>query len=326
MKISLVRSDKSDVRFLLLLSIFFVSAIFPSRRFIFVYSLGFKIYFLSLIFLSLVFFLKNNIKAHSTWVTGITILFIGFSLNSIFADYPVRATSELDIFLAASAISYLFYTHVKTNSIRAFRSIGILFFAITSFSLWVYAGSEPQYPFAYNWTKLWENTFGHPLRFLQILTRGNANRYPFEYSNFTGVFATITLPFMVGLFFYDLSKKWRIFWLVSFLFGIIELITADSRAAYLLVLLGAFLGALLYLTTKTNFSFRQILFTACSIIVLSATVVFLNSDLKNTFNDLLKGNIGAILDIRWNLTQEGWRLFLEKPFVGHGIDYRASIF
>jgi tetratricopeptide (TPR) repeat protein len=299
--------------------------------FAFSYAWIFKGYFLTLLGLALICFARSRTRLQKGWHLGFAWFCASLVVTSARAYYDVRTTSGLDIFLGAVALTYLFYRCGPVQQMQLFREIGVFLLAITATSLAVYVAQDPPFPYTYNVSNLWQNIVGRPWRTVctikDILRHARLpNHYPLEYSNFTGIFAFLSLPFFVGLLFYDTSRRWKNFWGVAALLSLLELRSAKCDAAYFLTIFNGLAALLLWTIARENLRWRRICAVGAIGVLLAVGIVWAQPALKSRVYTLLNNGVPHFLGTRYHTMKQGWGLFLQRPWFGHGFHNTGPLY
>jgi len=307
--------------FFLLLIFFVVSSIAPTRRFAFEYIWIFKSFYLSLAGVALwkLCFEKLHL---SKWLSGSLLVFglalIGSVLNS---NYTVRAGSELDILLAACALSFLYWTLKENSPLKRIQYLGyavvlFLHFAVCLMLACHQLNCGHTYPFSYLLTHYFFN-ITTLLQFIQLPKLTIA--HPFSYINYVGLFAALVLPFLAGLVLSEKSKLKRAFWILGSLYAGVLLVASKCRGAYLSF--GCVLGVsfILFLRAKIKLSQKLRWIIGISALSLFCIVCYKTPKLQSIITRLASGDIKGFASTRWYSAQDGFKIFAQKPIFGHGI-------
>ena len=106
--------------FALLLCFTCLVGIYPARRFLLEYAISIKLCLGSFSITALYYFIKNDIKKQFALPhLLLSAMLLSFSLSVFSSEYPIRAGSELDIFLGALSFAFLFclwsQNHLQNN-------------------------------------------------------------------------------------------------------------------------------------------------------------------------------------------------------------------
>ena len=314
-----MRVNKS---FFLLLIFFVVSSIAPTRRFAFEYIWIFKSFYLGLAGVALwkLCFEKLHI---SKWFSGGLFVFglalIGSVLNS---NYTVRAGSELDILLAACALSFLYWTLKENSPLKRIQYLGyavvlFLHFAVCLMLACHQLNCGHSYPFSYLLTHYFLNATAL-LQFFQISELLHV-AHPFSYINYAGLFAVLVFPFLAGLVLSEKSKLKRSFWILGSIYAGVLLVASKCRGAYLSF--GCVLGVsfILLLRAKIKLSKKLRWIIGISVLSLFCIVCYKTPKLQSIITRLASGDIKGFASTRWYAAQDGFKIFSQKPLWGHGI-------
>lgn len=313
-----MRINKS---FFLLLIFFVLSSIAPTRRFIFEYAWVFKCFYLGLIGVALWKLCFEKLQL-SKWFSG-SLLVLGIALiGSVFNSlYKVRAGSELDILLAAFAISFLYWTLKENSPLKRMQYLGYVIILFLHFSICLMLACHQlncgyTYPFSYLLTHYFFN--GTTLfQFFQLSQLNIA--HPFSYINYAGLFAALVLPFLVGLVLSEKSNLKRTFWILGSIYAGVLLVASKCRGAYLSF--GCVLGVsfILFLRAKIKLSAKFRWIIGLCTLILFCIVCYKTPKLQSIITRLASGDIKGFASTRWYAAQDGFKIFAQKPILGHGI-------
>ena len=299
---------------------FFLSGIYPTRRFLIEYAFVFKGVFLTLCLLAAGRCL--NAVHRTSKVFDALIIWFGLAMvASVFAShYSVRAGSEYDMLLASFAFSYLFWTYngISTKNKMRLLGIGMLLFLHFSVCLCL-ACNQVREGFIYPWKVLFRDylfNLDSVFRFLFISHK--RVRCPLDYSNYMGYLGGLVLPFFIALMCTERRKCLKTPWFLGFLYATAIVFSSKSRMAWglsALVVIGWLLCGLkrLQLARIWKISIATVFCIGC------CTAAWKTDRIRTRFKYILKGDFKGFVSARSYLAQDGWKLIQQKPLFGHGI-------
>jgi tetratricopeptide (TPR) repeat protein len=310
-----VRKTKFDLGIVFCGLFFVLAAIYPARRFVWEYACLFKAFYCVIIALGTFWICVSSSLFPKSLVIGFSLLLFAFLASIFWGPYPVRSASELDIPLASMSLACLFCSCLKYNFKAFIRLLGITFIFFMYFSICLYLACDelkvgPTYP----WQYMALNFLINPIKFFTILDKYQM-QHPFDYANYTGLFAALIYPFFAGLFMWESIRRWKIIWGVGFLLSILLLKASGCRMAYLCVVTTTVTALSLYIKSHIHASKSKIVKISICLLGLLLLVGYRNSRIRSLF---VNPQV-LFQNQRWHLAQDGLKIFRDSPWIGHGI-------
>ncbi|MDR0755691.1 MAG: O-antigen ligase family protein, partial [Puniceicoccales bacterium] len=214
------------------------------------------------------------------------------------------------------ALACLFCSCLKHSPKAFIRLLGITFVFFMYFSICLYLACDelktgPNYP----WQYMASNFLINPVKFFTIFDKDQM-RHPFDYANYTGLFAALTYPFFAGLFMWESIRKWKILWVVGFLLSILLLKASGCRMAYLCVIVTTVAAWSLYIKSHIHTSKPKIIKISICLLALLLLIGYRSSRIRSLFTN---PKYYLFQNQRWHLAQDGLKVFRDSPWIGHGI-------
>ncbi|MDR0646812.1 MAG: O-antigen ligase family protein [Puniceicoccales bacterium] len=309
------RKTKFDLEIVFCGLFFVLAAIYPARRFVWEYACLFKAFYLVIIVAGTYGMCVSSSSFPKSLVIGFGLLLFAFWASIFLGPYPVRSASELDIPLASMSLAYLFCSCLKHNFKAFIRLLGITFVFFMYFSICLDLACDelkagPTYP----WQYMASNCLINPIKFLTILDKYQM-RHPFDYTNYTGLFAALTYPFFAGLFMWESLRKWKVVWCIGFLLSILLLKASECSMAYLCVLITTITALGLYIKSHIRASKSNIIKVSICLLAFLLLMGYRSPKTRSLFAHpkcLFQNQ-------RWHLAQDGLKVFRDSPLIGHGI-------
>ncbi|MDR1254718.1 MAG: O-antigen ligase family protein [Puniceicoccales bacterium] len=310
-----VRKTKFDLGVLLCGLFFILAAIYPARRFALEYAYLFKAFYFVIIALGTCWICLFSGSFPKSLVIGFSLLLIAFLASIFWGPYPVRSASELDIPLASMSLAFLFCSCLKHNFKAFVRLLGMTFVFFIYFSICLYlACNELKIGPTYPWQHIASNFLINPIKFLTILDKYQM-RNPFDYANYTGLFATLIYSFFAGLFMWESLRRWKIVWGIGFLLSILLLKASGCRMAYLCVMATTVTALSLYLKSHMHASKSKTIKISLCLLALLLLMGYRSPRIRSLFVNPKS----LFQNQRWHLAQDGLKIFKDSPWIGHGI-------
>lgn len=313
---------KVNKSFFLLLSFFVLSSIAPTRRFAFEYAWIFKSFYLSFIGIALWKLCFKKLRL-SRWFTESFLVFgIALIASIISSNYVVRAGSELDILLAAFALSFLYWTLRKKSPLKQLQYLGYTIVLFLHFSICLMLACYQlncghAYPLSYLLTHYFFNATAL-LQFIHLPSLVHI-AHPFSYVNYAGLFAVLVLPFLFGLILAEKSKFKRIILALGILYAGVLLVASKCKGSYLSF--GCVLGIslILFLKAKIKIPMKVRWGIGFGIVSFFLIICYKTPKLQSIITQLASGDVKGFASTRWYAMQDGFKIFSQKPLWGHGI-------
>lgn len=307
--------------FALLLCFIFLAGIYPSRRFLFEHAILLKLYLGCFSITALYYFIKNDVKKQFVFLLlllSATLLSFSFSVFS--SEYPVRAGSELDIFLGALSLAFLFCLWSQDNFHKNLQWLGgfILLFLHFSACLTLTCARESA-SFSYPFAGLFLHNFFNPTTLFQLFSLKDF-RCPFDYTNYAGLFTVMVFPFFVGLLLAEKNKFIKAVWSISIIYTLLIGYASHGKSCFLLFALECFAFLTLLFIYSKKLSKKCKLFSFISFFLFFGIILAVTPSFRiKILNKLIHTGVKGFLSERYYLAQSGFSLVKDKPYFGHGI-------
>lgn len=227
--------------FALLLGFIFLAGIYPSRRFLLDHAILLKLYLGCFSITALYYFIKNDVKKQFVFLLLLlSATLLSFSFSGFSSEYPIRAGSELDIFLGALSFAFLFCLWSQDNFSKNLRLLGLFVLLFLHFSACLTLSCvRESAPFSYPFTGLFLHNFFNPTTPFQLLSLENF-RCPFDYTNYAGLFTVMVFPFFVGLLLAEKNKALKTIWSISIIYTLLIGYASHGKSCILLLALECF--------------------------------------------------------------------------------------
>jgi O-antigen ligase len=229
----------------------------------------------------------------------ISLFFSGFGILEGFFGVAGRQTGVLAYLALASLFLFIILTGTKDLFELIIKAIWITSITSIIYGVIQAFGADP-----FNWVNPYSPVFG----FL-----GNPN--------FQSSFIAMTAAAVSGYILHKNSTaKVRFFSLLIFLLSIVIIFETKSKQGYLVLIAG--LSVIVYLWIRSNVRIKKFSNTFLSLQIFSLIIALLDILQKTPWRSIL---YEESVSIRGDLWRAGWRMTIDNPLTGVGIDgYRDS--
>ncbi len=149
------------------------------------------------------------------------------------------------------------------------------------------------------------------------------NTLTLGHANFNGGVATLILPLIAYLAWQDRHERWRLAWFAGVPLAAALLWSSGSRAGFIGLAVAAIFAVIQLAITGSLSRKHKMLIGAISVGGITSLAL-----LHPRTREVLANPISLLQSDaeRWELAKTGWRLFLEKPWFGHGVGSIPSIY
>lgn len=246
------------------------------------------------------------------------LLLGGFLLQAgIPSSSGVPAALTLHAFILSGATAFLISGNPPERN-RLFQLMGLTGAAYSIWSLYCWWNYQLEPELARR--SFAAMTFGREI--IPGSVFADRNTLPLGHANFNGGVAALFLPLLVTLAWRSRHEKNRLIWFCGLLSTGLLLWSSGSRAGLIGVACSAALAA--FLTGATLFSrTSKVLRIGAGLLGAFFALSTLGSRLGSgtAWKEMLSSDRE-----RWELAKTGWRLFLEKPWTGHGVGSLPTIY
>ncbi len=140
---------------------------------------------------------------------------------------------------------------------------------------------------------------------------------------FLGVYMVLVLFFLAIAYVYDDSKKWKYFYIINIILGLIIVFMNASRGSILGLIFGIFIF-LLFLSFKSKKIIKHITIIFLSAVILFGVLVFSNRDKSWVQNTKFLNRFASIASKDYSsqgrllIWEVGYKAFLDRPVFGYG--------
>ena len=171
----------------------------------------------------------------------------------------------------------------------------------------------------YPWEIVFSHYFFYPVAFLSALGKSEM-RHPFDYANYTGLFAVLCYPFFVGLIAWEKRRALKLCWGIGIAYAWICIKASNCKGAYLsAILVTLYFLAVVFWHLRSKFSAKKLCVLSGIILLCIFALGYQSPKLKRVLTLLPKGEWKSLMSTRYYLAQDGFSIFLKKPWFGHGI-------
>lgn len=313
--------QKVNKTFVLLLSFIFLAGIYPSRRFSIEYALLLKLYLGGFSITALYYLVKKDIgKQFSFLLLLLSAISLSFSISVFSSKYPIRAGSELDIFLGSLSFAFLFSLWSQSNLQKNLRLLGLFVLLFLHFSACLTLTCVRESAlFSYPFAGLFLHNFFNPITPFQLLSLGDF-RCPFDYTHYAGLFTVMAFPFFVGLLSSEKNKFIRAIWSIGVIYTLLIGYTSHGKSCILLLALECIAFFILFWACHEKISRKCKLWGFISLFLFFGIILFVTPRFRvSILNKLMHVDVKSFLSTRYYLAQSGFSLAKDKPWFGHGI-------
>lgn len=303
---------------LMLLVYLFLGSIYPARRFNFHYAILFKLFYLSLCTLGVCQLMRRKFSQR-LFPLGMALFGGVAGISALTSFYSVRAGSELDIIMAAIALSFLFWTYGDQPSLEKLKFLGIAILCLLHFSICLTLACEIyHFPFSYPWMEVARDFLLNVTSIFQFFTLKKVC-CPFDYVNYAGYFGVLAFPFFLGLLLAEQKKGMKYLWAYGLLCSFAILYVSQSKAAYyIFIFILACVGAL-WIYHIRNRILKKLFITTILLGIFAVGSCFMSPRIMYSIQSLYQRNLREFFTQRWYAAQDGFYIAKDKPWFGHGI-------
>ncbi|MEO0456652.1 MAG: O-antigen ligase family protein [Cyanobacteria bacterium P01_A01_bin.114] len=234
-------------------------------------------------------------------------------LNGVFAEFSHQAVwygwAAICHLMALYALNQ-WCTREKGDTLLQFQAVISIAFIIVSLAVW---GGQTVAPELARIAEL--KAIGLGATF-DLSNNNLRNWAPLGHQNYVAGYLVLALPILLGLGLKQVGwQRWL--WSGSFILGLVDLYTTNSRAGFL----GFAVGLLLFLigvAIAQTAHRKKLLGLGVASILAGAAIVVTNERLRSLAIDALQGR-GILDDYRVITNTVGWRMGLSAPFSGQGL-------
>lgn len=144
--------------------------------------------------------------------------------------------------------------------------------------------------------------------------------------NYLACWLVLIIPLSAYLVVTSLKNSQKFFWCLVFALQFLALLTTGSRAVFFVFLFVSTVWLFWFLFKEKKIAFKKIGIILITVLFLGSLFVsFLFFTNQHRFSEMTNLSQGS-LAIRFNLWQTGWKSFLQKPFLGYGLENQKEVY